>query len=60
MAKVLVSTGIDSLTGAGAPAKALLTPLTAPAVTAPIAPVFSESFRLSPASKELPAPAIKP
>ena len=32
----------------------------APAVTAPMVPIFKESFKLLPASKELPAPAIKP
>jgi hypothetical protein len=61
---VLSTTAMDSLTGAGVvDLNALapwVTPVTAPAVTAPIAPAFRESLKLPPAMRDEPAPATKP
>ena len=64
---VLSTVGTEVVTGAPVGAAVDLnalapwvTPLTAPAVTAPIAPAFRESLRFLPPIKDVPAPATKP
>jgi hypothetical protein len=65
-AAVLSTTAVEMSTGAGVGVVDLnalapwVTPLTAPAVTAPIAPAFRESLKFLPAIREVPAPATKP